>query len=41
MTDLVKRMQMHYSSVIQAVLVLLLARAAHYQQVYDDVHKAP
>lgn len=41
MIHLVTLMQAHYRSVVQAVLAMLLARAAHYQQVYDEVHKAP
>lgn len=41
MIHLIKLMQTHYHALARVMLAMLLARATHYQQLYDELHKAP
>jgi hypothetical protein len=41
MIHMITLIRQHGNIVAHALLALLLARASHYQQVYEDVHKAP
>lgn len=41
MIHMITLIRQHGSIVAHTLLAVLLARASHYQQVYEEVHKAP